>query len=350
MTMRERLIAVLRGGPVDRVPFVQYDGCAGSTEEIWSVVGRENMGVLRWTSAHSTHAPNCRFEQRPIVRGERHGAITTMHTPAGSLEQEVLFQPDLGCSATRKHYVREPNDYDILLAYLRDIEIVPSPETVDQVIADLSDDGLPHVSVDRTPFQQMWIQWVCIEDLSYHLVDCPDRVHACMEAIARNVRRECEIAAQSNAPYIVFPDNITAPVIGDRLFREHCVPFYRELADMLTDGGVPVFVHMDGDLAALHSAIGESGIRGIDSLSPPPDNDTSVETARRLWPTMRLFVNYPSSVHLASEQAVYDQTVRILEEDGNSGLLEIQISENVPPGAWRRTFPAIIRAIADHSG
>ena len=36
---------------------------------------------------------------------------------------------------------------------------------------------------------------------------------------------------------------------------------------------------------------------------------------------------------------------QILEEDGRSGLLQIQISENVPKGAWRTSFPAIADAI-----
>jgi hypothetical protein len=35
----------------------------------------------------------------------------------------------------------------------------------------------------------------------------------------------------------------------------------------------------------------------------------------------------------------------ILDEAGHSGRLQIQVSENVPESAWRRSYPAIVEAI-----
>ena len=116
---------------------------------------------------------------------------------------------------------------------------------------------------------------------------------------------------------------------------------------MLVGTGKPVYVHMDGDLKPLWSAIGESRVRGLDSLSPPPDNDTSAGEAAEHWPEMRLGINFPSSVHLRSEREVYERARIILDEAGQTGRLQIQISENVPPGAWRRSYPQIVRAIED---
>jgi len=108
-----------------------------------------------------------------------------------------------------------------------------------------------------------------------------------------------------------------------------------------------VFVHMDGDLKPLWDDIGPSHVRGLDSLSPPPDNDTSVAEVVSRWPEMRILVNYPSSVHLAAPRTIYEQTMRLLEEGGRTGRLQIQISENVPPDVWRTSYPQIVKAIAD---
>lgn len=345
--MRERLLAVLQDRPHDRVPFVQYEDLAAPTREIWSVVGRENLGVLRWSAVHRVEHPHCRFESQQIERDGLRGVRNTLHTPAGDLSEEKVYQPTLGTAATRKHYVREPKDYGALAAYLRDIVV---REDIARFLRDereLGGDGLPHVSLDRTPFQQLWTQWVSLEDLCLHLADCAERVQECTDLMARNLRNEIEIVRRSPVPYVVFPDNITAPVIGERRFRQYCVPFYDELAGMLAERNVPVFVHMDGHLRPLWKAIADSGVRGIDSLSPPPDNDTSVARALSMWPEMRLFVNFPSSVHLTEPQDVYGRTCQLLAEGGSSGRLEIQVSENVPPGVWRQSFPAIIRAIED---
>jgi hypothetical protein len=119
------------------------------------------------------------------------------------------------------------------------------------------------------------------------------------------------------------------------------------MAEMFEGTGVPVAVHMDGDLKPLWNAVAESPVTVLDSLSPPPDNDTSAGKAAALWPDMRLLVNFPSSVHLAGPEAVYREARRILDEAGHTGRLWIQFSENVPPGVWRQSVPQIVRAIRE---
>jgi hypothetical protein len=345
MTMRERILAVIRGDRPDRVPFVQYENAAAPDAEIWERIGRGNMGLLRWTRLHRIEHPNCTTRTEAISLDELSGQRTIIQTPGGTLTAERLFEPTYGTGAAHHHFIRQPQDYDALLAYLKDAVVVADSAPFERAVAELGDDGLPLPAVERTPFQQLWVQWVSIEDLSYHMLDCPERVAACMDALAQQEREVCRVAAAAPVEFVDFPDNITAPVIGPDNFQRYCVPFYNELAELL--GERPVFVHMDGDLQPLWPAIGASGVRGIDSLSPPPDNDTSAGQAVSMWPDTRVWVNYPSSVHLAAPRVVYDQTAEILEQAGHSGRLQIQISENVPPGLWRQSFPEIVRAIED---
>jgi len=220
-------------------------------------------------------------------------------------------------------------------------------EQVDRVAREIGDDGLPHVCVDRTPFQQLWVQWVCMEDLALHLADCPDAVDECASLMAGILRKQFEIVVRSRAPYVVFPDNITAPLVGPRYFRKYCVALYDELGAMLEGTGVPVFVHMDGDLKPLADLIGASKVGGLDSFTPEPDTDMTAREAAAIWPRMKLGLNFPSSMHLESEAAIYAETRTILDEVGRTGRLQIQISENVPPGSWRKSYPQIIRAIRE---
>ncbi len=354
MTMRERMLAVIQGREHDRVPFVQYDGLAGPTEEIWSVIGRENMGIIRWTSVHRQEHPNCRFESEPVEKNGRKGERTTLHTPLGSLVEEKLFEPAFGTGARHKHFVSEVEDYRVLAAYLRDVTILPGHEPFLRAQAEIGDDGLPMVAVGRTPFQQTWIQWASLEDFCVHLHEYPDAVEECLSLMADIQRGIHEVVRDAAdllpIPFVDIPDNITAPAIGPKYFERYCAPLYSDLADLLSEKGIPLFVHMDGDLRALWGAIDRSGVRGIDSFSPPPDNDTSVADALENWPYMRLFMNFPSSVHLAEPDAIYAATMEILEQAGRSGRLEIQISENMPLGMWRKSFPEIVHAIHDFGG
>ena len=347
MTMRERILAVVNRRELDRVPFVQYDGLAAFNEEVWSAIGRDQMGLLRWTSVHRVDRPNCRVWSEPFESGGLAARRTFLETPRGRLVQEQLLEPTYGTGATHRHFVQEPEDYDILLSYLEDGTVVEDLAPIEKARSELGEDGVPLVAIERTPFQQLWVQWVNIGNLAWHLVEFPERVQRCVDAMALVQRKIFEIVARAPVDFVDFPDNITAPVIGEANFLRYCVPFYNELADMLAERNVPVYVHMDGDLKPLWKAIGESGVRGLDSMSPPPDNDTSVAAAAAMWPEMRIHINFPSSVHLRSAQGVYEVAMEILQQGGHTGRLEIQISENVPPGAWKTSYPAIAKAIRD---
>ena len=352
MTMRSRMLAVVHGRENDRVPFAQYAGPA-PVEEAWELVGRENLGLMIWTGVHRHDTPNCRFEHEEVEIDGRRGRRTTLHTPEGTLREERLYQPDLGVLAAKEHFVKEPEDYGVLLAYLRDIETHVDLSRYREAEERLGDDGIPHTAVDRTPFQQLWIQWVCLEDLCLHLADAPELVEEVFAVMGevqhRTFEAVVEAARRVRLSHVVFPDNITAPVIGPKYFRRLCVSAYNELADMLADAGgdVKLFSHTDGDLKPLWAAIGESKLAGLDSLSPPPDNDTSVAAAAEMWPRMRLWVNFPSSVHLARPEVIYRTARDILDQAGHTGRLQIQISENVPPGRWKVSYPQIVRAIED---
>lgn len=354
-TMRvcDRMLAVVQHREHDRVPFVQLSNLFNTDQEVWELFGREKVGLLYWTPIYQFETPHCHVETENIIRNGKKALHRTLFTPEGAIHEERLWEPTYGTTSVAEHYIKEPDEYRILMAYFRDIIVRDNIPLFRENHHALQDMGLPHAVVPPSPYQQLWIQWVGIEELVPHMVEYPDlmaEVIALMSDVQRRVFDvACKAVREAPVPYIVFSDNITAPMVGETYFRRYCMPAYRELAEMLDETGkdVPVFVHMDGYLSALWDAIGESRVRGLDSMSPPPDNDTPVSEAVARWPEMRLFVNFPSSMHLESPETIYSTALEILEQGGRQGRLQLQISENVPPGVWQRSYPHIMRAIED---
>ncbi len=254
LTMRERILAVVHDRPLDRVPFVLYDGML-PTEEVWEAVGRESVGFLRWSAVHRVEHPHCGFETDEYYIGDAKWQRNTLYTPSGSLFEERAFEPVYGSSSIRKHYIEQPEDYPIFWSFLEDCVILEDYDRFLRDQAELGDDGTPLVAVERTPYQHLWILWAGLDHLSNHLVDIPDRVAHTVELLNARERKIMELAARSPATFIDFPDNITAPAVGPKRFQEYCTPLYDELADMLADRGGVVFVHMDGDLKPLWQLI-----------------------------------------------------------------------------------------------
>jgi len=351
MTMRERLLAVLQGGELDRVPLFMYDDLMPlqyNNKRIREQVFKmfcNRIGLLRWSAVHKVITSNCHFDTQNYYVGKNRWERTTLYTPAGALFQERAMEPVYNSGSIRKHYIEEPQDYEIFWAYLEDTLILEDYARYWQDQKELGERGLPMPAVERTPYQQLWVEWVGLDHLALHFQDYPERVERTIFKLKERARRIFEIAYYSPAPMIDFPDNITAPAIGLKRFQQYNIPLYNELADMLAERQALVFVHMDGDLKPLWEAIADSKVGGLDSFSPTPDNDTSLEEAIKIWPGKRLFVNFPSSVHLRPYDEVRSEAESILEAGGHSGRLEIQFSENVPYDVWETSFRAVADAV-----
>jgi hypothetical protein len=351
MTMRERMTAVINGTPQDQVPFVQYSGIENN-DDVFALVGRGNIGLLPWLGATIFHTPNCHRESEECEFDGHPAWRTRLHTPEG-----VLEEIDMTCVCGMhkgEHRIKEPADYKKLLAYFRDLTCTPNTEGWRQGNAALGEDGIIHTSVSRTPFQQLWVEWVDPVDLACHMMDEPELMAEVFGEMHDAFDREMRAAAQlcvecDEVLYINTPDNVTAPMIGTTYFEEHCVGAYRRAQAILDNakGGIKIGAHLDGDLKPLWDLIADSPLRLIDSFSPPPNNDTSVADARRMWPEMALGTCFPSTVHMYDEQAIYNMAIQLCEESERSGKLQIQISEDMPKGAWRKSYPQIVRAVAD---
>ena len=249
MTNRERMTRFIKGLPTDRTPFVQYDNIGGPNDEIWNVVGRENMGISIWTEAYSLVTENCTMEIETITRNGQVVYVTTLNTSAGSLYQERVPVPGIPkVTNINKHFVTSLEDYKIILAYLSDIHVVENRDKLKSSWDYVGDDGLPHTWIGRTPFQELWVNWVSMMDLSFHLMDDPillDEVMALFGDITLQAAAvSARVADEIEIPYIVIGDNITAPLIGPKRFAKYCVPYYRKISELFAEKEIPLVVHM----------------------------------------------------------------------------------------------------------
>ena len=246
-----------------------------------------------------------------------------------------------------------PDDYRVVMAYLRDIRVLKDLGPFRATTEELGESGLPLCFLPKTPYQQLWIEWVNIQDFTEHFAEhvaLMTDVIRLIEDVQRKIYEVvCRAAQEVDIPYLVFGENLTAPMIGVHKFRSYCLRAYDTMAGMLEEAGkeIPLFIHSDGCLQPLWEAIGESPLGGLESLSPPFDNDTSVATAIAHWPRMRFLVSFPSPVHLMDHDSIYQTAMEILEQGQRLGRILIQISEDVPPGIWRRSYPESVRAIED---
>ena len=71
------------------------------------------------------------------------------------------------------------------------------------------------------------------------------------------------------------------------------MPLYRQILDILHAADKRLLVHDDGKLRLVADQIAALGIDGIDSFTPPPEGDMSVDEAKAVWPEEFLWLHPP---------------------------------------------------------
>ena len=337
MSIRERIEQALRLQPVDGVPFTCYEGLL--PQEGGEI---EGLGLVRSCAPYASEQPNVRASVETL---DDQTQLTTVETPVGSLTQRARKEPGYGSLWKVEHFVKEPDDYAALEFWLNDTKLQPRPESWVASQDDYADRGVVLASLPRAPLQRLWIEFSGMERLCFDLHDCPDRVSAVLDAMGRLSRQAAAAIADSPAEFVWLPDNITADLTGPRLFEEYLAPYYAEMAALLHPKGKRLVCHMDGMIRRLRDSVADTGIDVIEAFTPPPDGDLPLDEARGAWGGKAIWINFPSSVHLADPERIRQVTLDLVEQASPTTGFLISVTENIPSSVGTRSLEAIADAL-----
>ncbi len=338
MTLREQVLTVVRGGKVDRVPFTCYKGLLPAGEILV-----ENLALVSSAPAFQAHTPDVSVTSRELSLGVRE---TTMETPWGTLTQAAHTETGYGSAWTKEHWIKRPEDYEVVEQVIRHTQVTPDPEPYRRVREDLGDRGVVLAWLNRTPFQRLWIEYAGMERLALDLMDCPDAVEGVLDAMLDMAKATLDIVAESEAELIWVPDNITGEMTGPAMFDKYLIPYYDLVCDVLLPAGKTPCCHMDGMLRQVAHKVAETRLPVIEAFTPPPDGNFSVAEARDRWPEKTLWLNYPSSVHLSSPEEITRVTEDIVAQAGRTEGFLVGVTENIPADVGWQSLEAIGKALA----
>ncbi|MGQ9733159.1 MAG: uroporphyrinogen decarboxylase family protein [Candidatus Zipacnadales bacterium] len=339
MTLRKQIEAALRLEPVERVPFTCYEGLLPADAN-----NIQGLGVVRTGAPYSMEAPSVGFATESFDDGSQ---LWIVNTPGGTLTQRSRAEPGYGSQWKTEYLIKRPADYEILAWWMEDTHVIPAVEAWIERRDDLGERGIMLASLPRAPFQRLWIEFTGIERLSYDLHDHPERVNRVLEALARLSRDAAQVIAESPAEFVWLPDNITGEITGHTLFRERLAPYYLEIAEILHAAGKRLVCHMDGMMRPLKQAVAETTIDIIEAFTPPPDGNLPLEEARATWQDKALWINFPSSVHLATPERIREVTRELIYQGGTQPGFLIGVTENIPAVVGTQSLEAIAEALSE---
>ena len=137
--------------------------------------------------------------------------------------------------------------------------------------------GAPTMYLPRVNIQDLYINTMGTENAIYALYDWPDTIEAYFRALDECHDRLIDVINASPVDIINFGDNVHAGALPPDLFIKHVLPAYQRRCERLHAAGKFIHAHWDGDTKPLLPLAKETGLDGIEAITPKPQGDVTLE-------------------------------------------------------------------------
>lgn len=341
MTRRERLMATLRGEPVDRpaVSFYEIGGFSPNPDDpnefniyndpSWRPLlqlAEEKTDVMRMCGPAVTNAPNnCRSEYFTTDQYVENGSLFTRTTlkVAGRIMTSIARRdPAVDTTWSLEHLLKDVDDLkaylqlpDEIFAFNVDLSHLPK---IDEALGDkgilLMESGDP--ICNAAPLFSM-------EDYLIVALTEPALFHALLEKFSRYLHPLTEIVARDFPGHlwrICGPEYATEPYLPPKLFNEYVVKYTGPMVKMVAKYGGYPRIHCHGRIKNNLDAIDGMGAAGLDPIEPPGQGDVELSYVRQKYgKDIVLFGNIEASDLENMDNSEFEKVVEKALREGTEG-------------------------------
>jgi len=346
MTRRERLMATLRGEPVDRpaVNFYEIGGFAvdPSDPDEFNVYNdpswrpllqlaeqRSDLIRMRSPVKSRSHEPvdtdNCRskfFKTEKFLADGCSFKRVTLKIAGRTMTSLTRRYPDLDTIWTLEHPLKSTDD---LKAYM---------ELPDEVFAEkidvaglidedqkLGDRGIVMVDTEDPLCAAAYL--FSMQDFTIIALTEQKLFHRLLEKLSRHIYARTQATAEQFPGHlwrIYGPEYATEPYLPPHLFEQYVVRYTGPMVEMIQKHGGFARIHCHGRIRAVLDYIAGMNPAAIDPIEPPPQGDVELEYVRRTYgKDLVLFGNIEFAAIENTEPAEFEKLVEKALKDGTDG-------------------------------
>ena len=176
--------------------------------------------------------------------------------------------------------------------------------------------GAATAYLPRVTVQGLYIETMGVESAIYALHDWPGPVQKYFAATNECHDRLIDVVNASPIQVINFGDNVHSGTCSPELFCKYMLPAYQHRCERLHAAGKFVHAHWDGDCKPLLPYARQTGLDGIEAITPLPQGDVTLEEVKAaLGKEMFLIDGIPAIYfdRTFGEDVLADCTRRIIE-------------------------------------
>ena len=188
-----------------------------------------------------------------------------------------------GTGARVEYPFKSEADYDALLYFIENTQVVENFEAYGQFIESIGQDGLALPFSGHLPAHQLMIFLMGYQKFYYELNDHPARVESLIAALEDQQEQIMSLAAASPAEAIEVGGNYEEQMTPPPVFERFFAPFYSKARSILSAAGKLLVIHGDGEMRRLLKNIMECGVQVVEAVTPRPMTSIDVQETRKLW-------------------------------------------------------------------
>lgn len=268
------------------------------------------------------------YDYNAAFRCEEDPQVTFSHLPLSPAEYELRWDTPVGS----QHAVYRISEYspwhiplkwpisdeqEMKVAAWRAERTIWSWDQAafDSVLTEWGGLGAPTMHFGRTTIQQLYVSDMGVEAAIYALHDYPATCEHYFESLTRSQEQLIEVINASPVHIINFGDNIHSSTASPDLFEKYILPVCQRRCELLHAAGKFVTAHWDGNCKPLLPYARETGLDGIEAITPLPQGDVTLEETRVALGDMFLLDGIPAVYfdHTYSEQTLIDSARKCID-------------------------------------
>ena len=239
-----------------------------------------------------------------------------IETPVGTINSIMQKNTSNAGVFPKKWFMETEEDLKVAIWIEENSTWRFNQDTYDQVEREWHGLGAPTMFMPRVNVQSLYVNDMGVENATYAMVDYPDTVEAYFRALDDSHDRLIDVINASCIDIINFGDNVHAGTLPPRLFKKYVLPAYQRRNEKLHAAGKFTHAHWDGDVKPLLPLARETGLDGIEAITPVPQGDVTIEEVREALGDKMFLVDGIAAIlfdTIFPEQDLIDQTKKILD-------------------------------------
>ena len=243
-------------------------------------------------------------------------SVTTIHTPVGrqiAVYRQSVNSPHL---ITLKWEVESLEELKVATWREENVTWEWDQTQFDYWMHKAGDLGAPTIYMPRMNIQCLYLEKMGIEKGVYALYEWPEQIKLFFMKLEENHDRLINLINHSPIDLINFGENVHAGTLSPNLFVKYHLPACQRRCEKLHAAGKFIYSHWDGDTRSLLSFLKESGLDGIEAITPQPQGDVTLEEVKDAFGEDLFLIDGLPAIYfddLYSEEDLVECTHKIID-------------------------------------